>query len=173
MSHASATQDPATHQSVTHGTFTIERTYPVTAHEVFEAWAHEDAKDEWFASMQDFLETKETYSLDFRVGGVELLEGRLPSGRHFRYEATHADIVPDVRIVMSYDVLIDGRRISVSVLTAEILPAQGGATLVITEQGVFLDGLDDNDERRLGALSNLDSIETYFAARTDTVNAPA
>jgi uncharacterized protein YndB with AHSA1/START domain len=163
-------QEPATHQTVTHGTFTIQRTYPVSAHDVFEAWANEDAKDAWFASMQDFLATKDAYSLDFRVGGRELLDGRLRSGRHFRYEATHQDIVPDVRIVASYDVLIDGRRISVSLMTAEIVPVEGGATLLITEQGTFLDGLDDNDERRLGGLSNLDSIEAYFARRTDTVS---
>jgi uncharacterized protein YndB with AHSA1/START domain len=159
------------HQSVTHGTFTIERTYPVSTQELFAAWATYDAKDAWFASMQDFLETKESYALDFRVGGAEVLEGRLSSGRHFRYAATHQDIVPDVRVVQSYDVAIDGRRISVSLLTAEILPAEGGATLLITEQGTFLDGFDDNDERRLGAISNLDSIERYFAARGAAVSA--
>ena len=159
------------HKSVTHGTFTIQRTYPVTPHQLFEAWARPDAKDEWFASMQDFLKVKEVYSLDFSVGGEEVLEGRLPSGRHFRYSGTHEDIVPDVRIVQSYDVLIDGKRISVSLMTAEFLAAEGGSTLMITEQGTFLDGLDDNDERRLGALTNLDSIEKYFADRLAGVTA--
>lgn len=160
-----------THASVTHGTFTIQRTYPVPTHELFDVWANQAAKDVWFASMQDFLAAKESYSLDFRVGGEELLEGRLPSGRHFQYAGTHEDIVPDVRIVQSYDVLIDGKRISVSLLTAEFMAADGGSTLMITEQGTFLDGLDDNDERRLGALSNLDSIEKYFADRPAPVTA--
>ena len=162
---------PTATRTVTHGTFSIERTYPVTAHELFAAWATYDAKDAWFASMQDFLAVKESYSLDFRVGGAEILEGRLASGRHFRYAATHQDIVPDERIIQSYDVLIDGRRISVSVMTAEIVPAATGTTLVITEQGAFLDGLDDNDERRLGALSNLDSIERYLASRAAAASA--
>jgi len=169
MTHT-ATRE-ATHRSVTHGTFTVQRTYPVSVHDLFEVWARRDAKDAWFASMQDFLEVKVSYSLDFRVGGEELLEGRLASGRHFRYAGTHEDIVPDVRIIQSYDVLIDDKRISVSLMTAEFLPAEGGATLVITEQGTFLDGLDDNDERRLGSLSNLDSIERYFADRTAAVTA--
>ena len=160
-----------THRTVAHGTFTIERTYPVTAHELFDAWASEAAKDAWFASMQDFLAVKDAYSLDFRVGGIEVLEGRLASGRHFRYAATHQDIVVDTRIVQTYDVLIDGRRISVSLLTVEIVPADRGTTLVITEQGAFLDGLDDNDQRRLGAMTNLDSIERYFAGRTAAVPA--
>lgn len=156
---------------VTHGSFTILRTYPVSPSELFEVWAQTDAKDAWFASMQDFLATKDSYSLDFRVGGTEILEGRLASGKHFRYEGIHQDIVPNERIIQSYDVLIDGRRISVSLLTVQIDPADGGATLVITEQGAFLDGLDDNAERELGARSNLDSIEQYFASRGAALSA--
>lgn len=157
--------------SVTHGSFTIDRTYPVTPAEVFDVWARHDAKDRWFASAQDFLATKEAYTLDFRVGGAEHLEGRLPSGRRFRYDAVHQDIVPNERIVMSYDVRIDDRRISVSLMTVEITPADAGATLTITEQGVFLDGLDDNAEREIGARSNLDSIEQYFAERAAVASA--
>jgi uncharacterized protein YndB with AHSA1/START domain len=157
--------------SVTHGDFTIQRTYPVTPAELFDIWAQQDAKDRWFASMQDFLATKDAYSLDFRVGGTEILEGRLPSGKHFRYEGVHEDIVPNERIIQSYDVLIDGRRISVSLMTVQIRPAANGATLEITEQGAFLDGLDDNTEREIGARSNLDSIEAYFADRTEAISA--
>ncbi|HEY2887769.1 MAG TPA: SRPBCC domain-containing protein [Candidatus Limnocylindrales bacterium] len=165
MTPATMTEATAAHATVTHGTFTIQRTYPVSVHELFGVWSSQAAKDEWFASMQDFLAAKDSYTLDFRVGGAEILDGRLPSGRHFHYAATHQDIVPDVRIIQSYDVLIDDRRISVSVITVEFLAADGGATLLITEQGTFLDGFDNNDERRLGALSNLDSIELYFASR--------
>jgi uncharacterized protein YndB with AHSA1/START domain len=153
------------HQSVTHGSFTIERTYPVSPREVFEAWASREAKDRWFGSGQDFLETTDEYSLDFRVGGIEVLTGTASRGRSFRYEAVHQDIVENERIVMTYEVLVAGRRISVSIMTAEITPAERGATLTITEQGTFLDGLDDNAERKLGGLSNLDGLERYFAER--------
>lgn len=153
------------HQSVTHGSFTIERTYPVSPAELFAAWTSREAKNRWFASGQDFLLDVDEYSLDFRVGGLERLEGALSDGRRFQYAATHQDIVQDRRIVMSYDVLVGGRRLSVSVMTAEILPADGGATLVVTEQGAFFDGLDTNAQRELGGLANLDGLERYFAQR--------
>jgi uncharacterized protein YndB with AHSA1/START domain len=162
---------PSSQSSVSHGSFTIQRTYPVPAHELFEAWASHAAKARWFASSQDFLASHEAYTLDFRVGGIERLEGRLAGGRPFRYVATHRDIVPDRRIVMDYEVEIDGRRISVSLMTADISPAEAGSTLVITEQGVFLDGLDDNAQRELGGLANLDSLERYVAEKGAAVSA--
>jgi uncharacterized protein YndB with AHSA1/START domain len=151
--------------STTHGTFTIERTYPVSAHEVFQAWASEQAKDRWFGSGAGFLAKTDVYSLDFRVGGVERFEGSLADGRRFQYRAIHQDIVEDERIIMSYDCLVNDRRISVSIMTVEFSPAERGATLTITEQGAFLDGLDNNDQRKLGATDNLDQIEKYFAAK--------
>ena len=61
MSHDAATPEIAMHRSVTHGTFTIERTYPVTPHEVFEAWAREEAKDAWFASPSPMGTLADTY----------------------------------------------------------------------------------------------------------------
>jgi uncharacterized protein YndB with AHSA1/START domain len=159
------------HPTTTFGSFTIDRTYPVSPREVFEAWASRDAKDRWFGSGQDFLETTDEYSLDFRVGGVERLTGKASRDRAFQYEAVHQDIVENERIVMTYDVLVGGRRLSVSLMTAEITPVDGGANLSITEQGVFLDGLDDNEERKLGGLSNLDSLERYLAQRVPAATA--
>jgi uncharacterized protein YndB with AHSA1/START domain len=155
-----------TQTSVTHGTFTVERTYPVSAHEVFAAWASQDAKDRWFGSGSDFLAKTDEYSLDFRVGGLEHFAGSVEDGRTFRYTGITQDIVEDERIVMSYDVLVSGRRISVSIMTVQMAPTERGSKLTITEQGAFLDGLDDNATRKLGATANLDALEAYFATAT-------
>jgi uncharacterized protein YndB with AHSA1/START domain len=153
-----------TETTATHGSFTIERTYPATPQRVFAAWASQAAKDRWFGSGDDFLASVDRHDLDFRVGGLEHLDGKVPDGRVFEYEAVYQDIVEDERIIASYGVRVDGRRISVSLLTVELSPVDGGTRLRTTEQGAFLDGLDTNDLRKIGATDSLDQLGAYLDA---------
>jgi uncharacterized protein YndB with AHSA1/START domain len=88
----------------------------------------------------------------------------MPGGRAFTCDAWYQDIVDARRIVASYDVCIDGRRTSVSLMTIELTPSSGGTDLVVTEQGAFLDGLDSNDQRLEGARDSLDQLEAYLRA---------
>ena len=151
-----------TDRSVVHGSFSIERTYPATPRRVFAAWASQPAKDEWFGEGDDFLASTDQYTLDFRVDGRERLGGKLPNGRTFDYSAVYHDIVDEARIVASYDVRIDGRRVSVSLMTVELTAVAEGTHLVMTEQGAFLDGLDSNDQRQEGAADSLDKLGQYL-----------
>jgi uncharacterized protein YndB with AHSA1/START domain len=151
-----------TTRSADHGSFTIERTYPVAPQRVFAAWASQATKGPWFADDDDFFTEMTHYSLDFRVGGRERLEGTLVNGHAFAYDAVYHDVVDDERIIASYDVLIDGRRTSVSLMTVTINEVSGGSRLVVTEQGAFLDGLDSNDQRREGASDSLTKLGEYL-----------
>jgi uncharacterized protein YndB with AHSA1/START domain len=82
------------------------------------------------------------YELDFRIGGQESSRGGPEGGPTYAFEARYEDIVPNERIITSYQMSLNGERISVSVATIE-LKAQGAATrLILTEQGAYLDGLD-------------------------------
>ncbi len=155
-----ATQGTAT--SVTHGSFSVERTYPKAPAGVFAAWARRDAKNAWFGEGDDFLTPTTRYELDFRVGGREILEGTMPGGRLFGYEAIYQEILENRRIIASYDVRIGGRRYSVSLLTVEFHEIAGGTRLVLTEQGAFLDGLDSNEQRAEGARDSLSKLEQYL-----------
>jgi uncharacterized protein YndB with AHSA1/START domain len=75
------------------------------------------------------------------------------------FYATYTDIVPDERIVYTYEMTMGGERISVSVVTIEVVAvASGGADLRITEQGVYLDGLDQPAMRRDGTEQLLDLL---------------
>ncbi|MFL6111564.1 MAG: SRPBCC domain-containing protein, partial [Catenulispora sp.] len=74
------------------------------------------------------------------------------------YEARYQDIVPNERIVTSYDMHMDDKRISVSLATVEFRPDGTGTRLVLTEQGAFLDGYDDPADRQRGTVELLDAL---------------
>ncbi len=139
-----------TEHSVKHSTFTLERTYAAPPAAVFAAWSDRDTKAKWFATDDD------RYTLDFRVGGTEAVHGG--DGAELVARGVYQDIVPDERIIYTYDMHLDDKRISVSLATVEFKPAGGGTRLVFTEQAVFLDGYDDAAQREHGTRELLDNL---------------
>jgi uncharacterized protein YndB with AHSA1/START domain len=141
-----------------HDTFVIERTYDVPVSQVFRAWADPELKARWFAGSADALGTG--YELEFRVGGREVNRGGPPGGPVYLYESRFNDIVPDERIVYTYEMYADEVRLSVSVATIEFRGEQSTTRLVLTEQGVFLDDRDTVAQREEGTRSILESLAT-------------
>ena len=150
-----------TDRSVTHATFSIERRYPAAPARVFAAFADPELKHRWFAGPDDW--EPDRWTMDFRVGGTETSEGGPRGGPVSRFDAVYQDIVPDERIVYTYDMHLDGKRISVSVATIEIEPDGPGSRLVLTEQGAFLDGLDFPTYREQGTAELLDALGRELA----------
>ncbi len=144
-------------RSVTHATFVIERTYDASPGRVFNAFADPAAKASWFACSDEW-ET-EAFELDFRVGGREISRGRPKGGGvAHAFEGRYWDIVPNQRIVYSYDMHLDEMRIPVSLATVELKPEGAGTRLIFTEQGAFLDGYDDPAGREHGMRELLDAL---------------
>ena len=152
------------HHSVNHGTFAVERRYPAHPAKVFGAWADAAAKAIWMDD-PDFASDGSTVELDFRVGGHERFGGLDPGGTPYRYEARYYDIVPDHRIVYSYEMYTGDARMSVSLATVEIVPDGHGSKLTYTEQGAFLDDIDKIEEREEGTAFILDNLGKYLASR--------
>ena len=150
-----------TTRSVTHTTFVIDRTYPVPPARVFAAFADPELKRRWFAMPPDWVDTH--HVLDFRVGGHETNRGGPPGGVVHRFEARYQDIVEDERIVYAYDLYLDDRRMSVSLATIELRPDPGGTRMTFTEQGAFLDGIDDPAQREHGTKLLLDALGAALA----------
>jgi uncharacterized protein YndB with AHSA1/START domain len=142
--------------------FTIERRFLQRPEQTFQAFADPELRQRWFRVPDTWTDTE--WALDFRVGGGELNAGRDPDGAHHRFRSRFHDIVDGKRIVHASDMLLDDRLTSVSLTTVELLRDDGGGThLILTEHGVFLDGLEDPAEREHGTGLLLDGLGALLA----------
>jgi uncharacterized protein YndB with AHSA1/START domain len=150
-------------RSVVHGAFHLERTYDATAEAVYKALSDVAAKSRWFYGPQGWRLIER--SMDFRVGGRERVKGGFDGGVTTTFDATYHDIVPSERIVYTYEMHLDERKISVSLATLQIKPAgQRRTQLLVDEQGAFLDGYDDAGSRERGTRDLLDKLGASLSA---------
>jgi uncharacterized protein YndB with AHSA1/START domain len=155
-----------TDRSVIHDTFSLERIYPATPSKVFAAFASAEAKNAWHATSEHELAEGEAgiQEFDFRPGGRERF-GVKARGTTYRYDALYYDIVPDQRIVYSYEMYALDARISVSVATIEFTKSGAGTALTWTEQGAYLDGIDGAQAPAMrvgGTTEHLDRLTRYL-----------
>jgi uncharacterized protein YndB with AHSA1/START domain len=155
---------------VIHGEFTVERELAAAPGQVFAAFAEPELRRRWFRMPGAAEDT--SHSLDFRVGGNEVLLGVFaPMGEAERleYHATFCDIVPESRVVFSYVTIVNGVRRWAALVTVVLRPTETGTLLRRTEQYVFLAYTDDgaHDVAHLRGSSNL-QLNALAAALADT-----
>lgn len=147
-----------TERSIVHGTFTVERTYRHAPAVVFGAWSKPEFKRQWFGSPK---EDSADDIFEFRVGGREFNEGKMGNDV-YSYDVLYQDIVENNRIIYTYQMKLNGQRISVSVATIELRPEAGGTKLVLREDGAFLDGLDTVEQREGGTNYLIDQLGAWL-----------
>ena len=149
-------------RSVTHGSFTIERTYPVPPERVFQAFADITVKRRWFAEGTGFH--IQEYTLDFQVGGREFCLFRFGDGPDMTLDLVYMDIVPDQRIVNGYSMTMAGNPFSGSLSTTEFEATSEGTRMVYTEQCAFLDGNDGIESRKHGSIELMERLAKELEA---------
>jgi len=112
------------------------------------AFADPSAKAKWFVGPPGT--TAHDKSVDFKVGGGETVRTVFPDGKDARFASRYCEIVPDRRIVYTYEMWLHGEYLSVSIATIEIVPEAKGTRLVITEAGAFFGSQDDATSREQG-----------------------
>jgi uncharacterized protein YndB with AHSA1/START domain len=150
-----------TERSVTHATFVMRRTLAAPPARVFAAFAEADKRAKWFVS--DKTAGTRMYRFDFREGGGEVWRGVMGGSVEIDMEGTFMDIVPGARIVVAYQMHMNGARISVSTQTTELREADGGTELTLTEYGAYLDGHDTPAQREHGTGELLDALQRSLA----------
>jgi uncharacterized protein YndB with AHSA1/START domain len=153
-------------QSVTHGTFVIERSYPATPERVFAAFADPAKKRRWYADGEG--SEVEEFEMDFRVGGNERTRRRLGEGTPFKGVAltnhsNYQDIVPNRRVVFAYTMTLGDSRISASLATVELLATEKGTDLIFTDQGAYFEGADGPQMRQDGWRKLLERLAKELA----------
>jgi uncharacterized protein YndB with AHSA1/START domain len=151
-------------RSTKYATYTIERNFDDPPAQVFAAWANPATKARWFSGPRGKWKEK-IREFNFRVGGRERLIGTWTGGAVSTFDARYLDIVADRRIVYSYDMHLDERKISISLATVEFIPAGAGTRMTFTEQAVFLDGYNDADGRKQGTRALLDQLKAALSAK--------
>ena len=150
-------------RSTVHSTFVLERTYEAAPARVWQAWTDPAEKRRWFGPQGP---AKPEHELEFRVGGLERMTMQSPGGA-YKFIARFQDIVEGERFVHTYEMYLDDARISVSVATVVLEAVGAGTKLTMTEQGVFLDGLDTPAEREHGTGELLNTLGTYLQSTGD------
>jgi uncharacterized protein YndB with AHSA1/START domain len=117
---------------------------------VFAAWSTAEAKSRWFHGPEGWTALERMF--DFQVGGHERLVGHDKNG-----------VVTNERIIYSYDMKLDDRRISATLATIEFRPAGKGTLLTITEQGNFVDGYADAGSPERGTQGLLENLAAALA----------
>jgi uncharacterized protein YndB with AHSA1/START domain len=138
-------------RSVTHATFTLERTYPVRPDRVFNAWANAQVKARWFAG------NPEDYELDFRPGGIERNRAT-HEGQQITWESLYREIVTNERIVYTSTLAENDAVATVSLTTVEFVPEGERTRLVLVEAGAYLDGHEQPAWREQGTSDWLDAL---------------
>ena len=149
-------------RSIKHASFTIERHLNYEPSALFRAWTDPKAKARWFSGPADKW-TEQSREMDVRAGGRERVIGKFADGSESRFEATYFDVLPDRRLVYTYDMYFQGKKISVSLASVEFV-ARGkessqGTKLIVTEQHAYLDGYEDAGNRERGTAGLMDNLE--------------
>lgn len=143
------------HIPSTHSDFVIVREFEATPEAVFMAWADPEAKRSW---SDCHTENTSEYRLDFRPLGHETHHVKFPDGRVQQIEKVFFDIVAARRIVFAYEIRIDARLLSASLVTVEFFANPRGTRMVYTEQLAYVDGHEDREVRMRGTEEGLDRL---------------
>jgi uncharacterized protein YndB with AHSA1/START domain len=122
---------------VCHRTFVIERDLPGSARHAFRFWAEFDLKRRWTSCHPDWTVLED--SLDFNVPGSEVTRWRMPDGTEHGFVAHYMEIVPAERIIYAFRMDAEGRPVSSSLATVELVPSGAATRMTYTEQAAFAD----------------------------------
>ena len=147
--------------NIQHATFVIERRFWTTPARTFRFWSERDLKERWNACHPDWSVIDEAF--DFRVGGTEAKRWRTADESEQTFTAHYLDIVAPDRIVYAFEMSLSGERVSVSLATVALRPADGQTLMTYTEQIAFFGSRNALDQRIAGTGSGFERLTELIA----------
>lgn len=144
--------------SVAHHTVKLEKKIGFPVERVYSAFARVQARAVWGVPQGDAIEYSEA---DFSVGGRDVFRCGSPTRMEYRGVVQYQDLVKNKRIISTETISHGKKRISVALLTFELMEAPGGTRILLTAQISSLDGADMSQGYKQGwtaVLGNLDGF---------------
>lgn len=146
-----------------HATIVIERTYTALPDQVFAAWSNREALAIWSAPGDGWELACRAF--DFKVGHTGVCTFGAIDAEPYVNTTRYEEIMPNQRIVYASTISYLGAPIFVGVVTVEFLGVGDATRLVMTENGVYLDGSDSPLGHEDGWAMMLDSLGDYLKRR--------
>ncbi len=146
-----------------HATIVIERTYEALPDQVFAAWSSREALATWSAPGDGWELAWRAF--DFKVGHTDVCTFGAIDAEPYVNTTRYEEIVPNQRIVYASTISYLGELIFAGVVTVEFLSIGDATRLVMTENGVYLDGSDSPLGHEDGWAMMLDSLGDYLKRR--------
>lgn len=139
--------------TIIHATCTVERSFTRPPHVVFAALSQPEQIRQWMGG-DDHSELLD-FTCDFREGGSERFQYRMGpetpiAGQILTSDGCFQHIVPDSRILIVSTMRLGDHLFSASQVTFELQETATGTDLILTHQGVFLEGSDGPAMREQG-----------------------
>ncbi len=148
-------------QSVIHDTVVVRRLYDATAERVYRAWTEASLLERWYVP-GDAQWSAKMIAHDFRVGGTKRITFG-PPDETFVEDCHYVDIVPERRICYAMTIARGSVRITVSMVTVELVPQGNRCEVRVTDQVAILDGGDTAKDRERGWDETLDKLPSAIA----------
>jgi uncharacterized protein YndB with AHSA1/START domain len=130
----------------------IERTYPASAEEVFDAWTSPEVMRRWFHCGHDW--DTPVAEVDLRVGGRVRVVMRRPNGREGEGQGEYTLIDRPRRLVMTWT--FDDDPSNEQLIELSFSEQEGSTTVLLVNSGIATDGRRaDQDEGWRGCLEQL------------------
>jgi uncharacterized protein YndB with AHSA1/START domain len=143
-----------------HATLVFEREISASPKAVFAAFADPAARAQWGTPSDTAVLIYD--DADFREGGQDHFRCGPKASPNIHGATHYLDIVPDSRVISSETLVVDGRRLCVSLTTLE-LAADGNKTkLKSTTQLASFIGEDMVKGHTTGTNASLDGLVRYF-----------